>query len=67
MALYRPTKVALEAAKDRLLKGSIVAFDEFNDADYLGKTDAVREVIGLRSYRFHRSRYLPARTYIVVE
>jgi hypothetical protein len=67
MALYRPTKVALDAVKDRLLKGSIVAFDEFNDAEYPGETDAVREVLGLRSHRFHRSRYLPARTYAVIE
>jgi Macrocin-O-methyltransferase (TylF) len=67
MALYRPTKVALEAIKDRLLKGSVVAFDEFNDADYPGETDAVRDVLGLRSHPFRRSRYLPARTYMVIE
>jgi len=67
MALYRPTKVALEAIKDRLLKGSVVAFDEFNDADYPGETEAVREVLGLRSHPLRRSRYLPARTYMVIE
>jgi hypothetical protein len=67
LALYRPTKQALEAIKDRLVKGSVLAFDELNDANYPGETEAVREVLGLRSQPFRRSRYLPARTYIVIE
>ena len=67
LALYRPTKLALEAIKDRLVKGSILAFDELNDADYPGETEAVREVLGFQSYPFRRSHYLPARTYIVIE
>lgn len=67
MALYEPTKAALEAIKDRLVKGSILAFDELNDPDYPGETEAVRDVIGWRNFRFERSKFLPARTYAIVE
>jgi macrocin-O-methyltransferase TylF-like protien len=66
MALYEPTKAALLAIRDRLVPGSILAFDELNDPEYPGETEAVREVLGLRSARFVRSRYLPARTYAVI-
>jgi hypothetical protein len=67
MALYQPTRIALQTIKDRLVKGSILAFDELNDPDYPGETQAVREVLGLRSFGSFRSKYLPARTYLVVE
>jgi hypothetical protein len=66
MALYEPTKAALLAIKDRLVPGSILAFDELADPDYPGETEAVREVIGLRSCRLVRSRHLPARTYAII-
>lgn len=66
LALYEPTKAALEAIKDRLVPGSILAFDELADPDYPGETEAVREVIGLRSARFFRSKHLPARAYAVI-
>lgn len=66
MALYEPTKAALEAIKDRLVPGSILAFDELNDPDYPGETEAVREILGLRSQRFIRSKHLPARTYAII-
>ena len=61
-----PTKAALEAIKDRLVPGSILAFDELNDPDYPGETEAVREILGLRSQRFIRSKHLPARTYAII-
>ena len=66
MALYAPTKAGLEAIKDRLVPGSILAFDELNDAEYPGETEAVREIFKLRSSRFIRSKHLPARTYMIV-
>jgi hypothetical protein len=66
LALYEPTKAALLAIKDRLVPGSILAFDELNDPDYPGETEAVREVLGLRSCRFVRSKHLPARTYAII-
>jgi hypothetical protein len=66
MALYEPTKQALTTIQDRLVKGSILAFDELNDPEYPGETEAVREVIGLRNCEFRRSKYLPDRTYAVI-
>lgn len=67
MAHYVPTKAALVCVKDRVTRGSILAFDEFNDADYPGETEAVKEVLGLRSCVFRRSKFLPSRTYVVIE
>jgi hypothetical protein len=67
LALYEPTKRALEAIKPRLIKGSVVAFDELNCAEYPGETQAVREVLGLDRYPIRRSRYLPDRSYMVIE
>jgi hypothetical protein len=66
LALYEPTKAALETIRERLVPGSILAFDELSDPDYPGETEAVREVLGLRSMRFIRSKHLPARTYAIV-
>ena len=39
--LYEPTKKCLEAIKDRLVKGSILGFDELNDHDSPGETIAL--------------------------
>lgn len=66
LALYEPTKAALLAIKDRLVKGSILAFDELADADYPGETKAAQEVIGLRNTELIRSRFLPARCYMII-
>lgn len=67
MALYEPTKVCLEAIIPRLVKGSIVAFDEFGHPDYPGETRAALETLGLRSHKLYRSRFLPDRCFFVVE
>lgn len=66
MALYEPTKAAIEAVLPRIVKGGILAFDELNDPDYPGETEAVIETIGLRQYRIERSRFLPARTIVTI-
>ena len=67
MALYEPTKVCLGTIMPRLIKGSIVAFDQFGHKDYPGETRAVIETLGLRTHKIHRSRFLPDRCYFVVE
>jgi hypothetical protein len=67
MALYEPTKACLEAIMPRLMKGSIVAFDELNHKDYPGETKAALEVLGLRSHKLLRSKFLPDRCYFVIE
>ena len=65
--LYEPTKVVLEAIKDRLVKGSIVGFDELNDHDAPGETRAVMEVLGLNNIRLERFRHASRTSYFVVE
>lgn len=46
--LYNSTKVALQRLEERLVRGGIVIFDEFNSAVFPGETMAVREVFGDR-------------------
>lgn len=54
MDIYEPTKVCLEHLRDRLTKGSVLAFDELNCADFPGETLAVKEVLGLGTYAIRR-------------
>jgi hypothetical protein len=65
--LYEPTKKCLEAIKDRLVKGSILGFDELNDPDSPGETLALQEVLGLNTVRLKRFRYASRVSYFVVE
>jgi hypothetical protein len=51
MDLYEPTKVVLEKIRDRLTRGSILVFDEFNCKYFPGETTAVIEALGLRNIR----------------
>jgi len=67
LALYEPTKVALEAIKPRLLPGSVIALDEFNSGEMPGETQAFREVFGSRGYLVRRSAFLPDRTYVILQ
>jgi len=67
LALYEPTRAALEAIRPRLVRGSVLAFDELNCADYPGETQALRETIGLTRYAIKRSRFLPDRSYLVID
>lgn len=52
--LYQPTKIALDNFLPRMPKGSIVAFDELNDASRPGETEAVLETIGISSHRIEK-------------
>ncbi|WP_339210973.1 TylF/MycF/NovP-related O-methyltransferase [Aeribacillus sp. FSL K6-8210] len=65
--LYEPTKVCLEAIRDRLTKGSIIGFDELNHPQFPGETLAVKEVLGLDKYKIQRSPLNPYVSYIVIE
>lgn len=65
--IYEPTKRCLELIKDRLTKGSVIAFDELNCADYPGETQAVMEVFGLSRYKINHSRFSPTQSYIVID
>ena len=65
--IYKPTKHCLEQIRDRLTKGSVIAFDELNHADYPGETIALREVFGLSKYKIHHSNFSPTQSYIVID
>jgi len=65
--LYEPTKKCLEAIRPRLVKGSVIGFDELNDPDSPGETAAVIDVFGLNSIRLKRDRFASRVSYFVVE
>ena len=52
--LYEPTKECLMAIKPRLVKGSILGFDELNDPDSPGETLALLETFGLHNIRLKK-------------
>ena len=43
----------------RLVKGSIIAFDELNCKSFPGETIAFNEVLGLNNYKLNRDRNVP--------
>ena len=67
LALYEPTKKCLEAIRPHLVRGSVIAMDELNSRDFPGETVALKEVFGLDKCAIVRSRFLPDRSYLVVE
>lgn len=64
--LYQPTKDALEAIRPRLVKGSLLVFDELNCARFPGETRALDEVMGLGNLTLRRSPLQPFCAWAVV-
>lgn len=52
--LYEPTKVLLECFVPKMVKGSVIVFDELNAKMFPGETLAVDQVLGLRNLRVER-------------
>jgi hypothetical protein len=67
MQLYQPTRDCLAAIRPHLVKGAVVALDELGSDEFPGETQALRETLGIDRYQLRRSRFLPDRTYLVVE
>jgi hypothetical protein len=65
--IYEPTKKALELIKDRVVKGSVLAFDEINDHDSPGETRALMDVWGLKNVRLVHLPFASRVSYFVVE
>lgn len=65
--LYEPTKECLKAIKPRLVKGSVLGFDELNDHDSPGETAALMEIFGLNNVSLRRYRYASRVSYFIVE
>ena len=62
--LYDPTKIALEYLYDRVVKGGIIAFDEFSYDKYPGETQAVIDTIGL-NHEFKKIHGVPLISYFI--
>lgn len=67
MQLYEPTKKCLETIKPYLTRGSVIAMDELNCQEFPGETVAFKEVFGLDKYKIIRSKFLPDRSYIIID
>ena len=65
--LYEPTKECLKAIKPRIVKGSILGFDELNDPDSPGETLALMEVFGLENITLKRFPHASRVSYFEVE
>jgi len=65
--IYKPTKVALEALKPHLCKGSILVFDELCDDIFPGETVALQEVFGLNNCRIKRLPMTARVSYMEIE
>ena len=65
--IYEPTKKCLELIRPRLVKGSVLGFDELNDPDSPGETLALMETFGLNNIKLCRHRYTSRVSYFVVE
>jgi len=65
--IYIPTLRCLEIIKDRLVKGSIIGFDELNDEDSPGETLALMEVFGLGNIKLKRLPITSRTSYFTLE
>ena len=60
MDIYAPTKETLTLVLDRMPKGALLVFDEFNCPMFPGETQAVQDVLGIRNLRLKKH---PLQTY----
>jgi hypothetical protein len=65
--IYEPTKECLKLIKDHITKGTILGFDELNVNDFPGETVALKEVLGLSSYRIQRLPISSLQSYIEID
>lgn len=67
MDVYEPTLKCLEAIRPYLTKGSVLGFDELAAEWFPGETVALREALGLDSFRIQRVPYMPHCAFLVIE
>ena len=65
--LYKPTKDCLKAVWSRAPKGAVFGFDELNDEDSPGETQALHEILQLGNVRIQRFPWVSRVAYIVKE
>jgi len=59
LGLYEPTLKILQAIKPRLVKGSILVFEDLNQATWPGESKALFEVFDMSEHSLHRLPYCP--------
>jgi hypothetical protein len=64
--IYDPTIVAIDNLIKRIPKGGIIAFDELNNPDWPGETEAVLEKLNIKKYKICNFSYEPNISYIVL-
>jgi len=65
--IYKPTRDCIDAIRSRLTRGSVIGFDELNNATYPGETLALKETLGLSTYKIRHSKFSPTQSYIIIE
>lgn len=65
--IYKPTRAAIEAVLPRLVKGSVLVFDEVNCKHFPGETQALRETLGLNRIRLIANPHQPYTSYAIFE
>jgi hypothetical protein len=63
--LFEPTLKCIEMLKPRLTKGAVVAFDEANDPDSPGETEAIMKSFGLNKISLQRHQYASRISYFI--
>ena len=66
LGLYEPTLGILQAIKPRLIRGSILVFEDLNQATWPGETCALFEVFDPQSIKISRSPYCPQISWVTI-
>jgi hypothetical protein len=66
LALYEPTKICLKTIKPRLVPGSIIILDEFNEPSSPGESIAFREIFNNNEFTIQESKFIRDRTIIKI-
>lgn len=64
--LYQPTKALISLCLSRMVKGSIIVFDELNCEAFPGETQALLESFDLNRITLRKSKYQPYSAFLVV-
>jgi len=66
LGLYEPTRTILELIKPRLVKGSVIVFEDLNQSTWPGETKAFLEVFEPHSVTLNRLPYCPHISWITI-
>lgn len=64
--IYKPTVTALKTLLPRMPKGAVVAFDEINNSDWPGETQALLEELNIKNCELKCFEFEPNISYMVI-